>query len=213
MLRCTGDLPSRISISSGKGNWMNEPNTVFKEEISQGFAKGHCPICSLVAEFQERLIAGTQPAEILTLCNYHAWMIAKGAPADRAAKVFLDLLERSKNSKASGNDEACTFCEQLRAHELVRLEEMREEFKRPRIQEWMKLHVSFCLKHASQLDHLLTPPMRQLLLETSVRSHNELKQELNILLEHLRRGDRTGWGVLGRAAEFLTSRRGMRRGG
>ena len=36
------------------------------------------------------------------------------APADRAAKVFLDLLERSKNSTGSSRDDACTFCEQLR---------------------------------------------------------------------------------------------------
>lgn len=204
---------SRIAIPNGKGDGMNEAKTVFKEDVTQAFAKGHCPVCCLVAEFQEQLIAGTQRAEISMLCNYHAWMMAKGAPADRAAKVFLQLLERSKNSQGVSTDESCTFCEQLRTEEVSRLEEVSEEFKRPHSREWMKLHVSFCLKHASQLDHLLTPPMRQLLLEISIRSHNELKQELNILLEHLRRGDRTGWGVLGRAAEFLTSRRGMRRGG
>ena len=192
---------------------MIEANTASKEEITQGFAKGHCPVCCLVAETQERLIAGTQRAEISMLCNYHAWMMAKGAPADRAARVFLQLLERSKNSQAVARDEACSFCELLRAEEVIRLEEIGEEFKRPKTREWMKLHVSFCLKHAWQLDPLLTPPMRQLLLEIAVRSHNELKEELNILLEHLRRGDRTGWGVLGRAAEFLTSRRGMKRGG
>ncbi|HTS57289.1 MAG TPA: hypothetical protein VMH03_07070 [Terriglobales bacterium] len=41
------------------------------------------------------------------------------------------------------------------------------------------------------------------------RTRSELKQELGAFLEQAVRGDHAGGGVLGRAAEFLVSQRGL----
>jgi hypothetical protein len=190
---------------------MKTVKTTFSEGIPQALAKGHCPICALIAEFQERLIAGTQSCEISALCNYHAWSMAKAAPADMAARIFVQLVDRTRDWRPSDPDMECSFCERVDEHELARMEEMTEQFKRAPIREWMKLQGSFCLRHARKLNDSLPEDLRDLVVQITVRSRAELKDELTSLLAHLRSGDRTGWGVLGRAAEFLTSQRGMRR--
>jgi hypothetical protein len=190
---------------------MKTVKTTLSKGVPQALARGHCPVCALLAEFQEQLIAGTQSCEILSLCNYHAWAIAKAAPADMAAQVFLQLVERTRDWQIADPDAECSFCERVDEHETVRMEEMVEQFQRTPVREWMKLQGSFCLRHAKKMTATLPEGLQGLILQITVRSRAELKDELTSLLVHLRRGDRTGWGVLGRAAEFLTSQRGMKR--
>lgn len=190
---------------------MKTVKTTLSKGVPDALARGHCPVCALLTEFQEQLVAGTQSCEVLSLCNHHAWAIAKAAPADMAARIFVQLVERARDWRLADSGAECSFCEKVDEHEAVRMEEMVEQFQRAPIREWIKLQGSFCLRHAKKLTATLPGDQQELVLQITIRSRAELKDELASLLVHLRRGDRTGWGVLGRAAEFLTSQRGMKR--
>jgi hypothetical protein len=179
--------------------------------IPQALAKGHCPVCAILAEFQSHLLETADPAAMVRMCNYHAWALAKAAPADLAARVLLRLVERSPVSLGSSEASNCEFCEKIHREEATRMEEMANHFRRSTIRDWMNVQGSVCLMHANKLGEALPADLRDLLSHIVNRNRVELKQELTALLEHLTHGDRTGWGVLGRAAEFLTSQRGITR--
>ena len=181
------------------------------EGIPQALAKGHCPVCAILAEFQNHLLETADAAEIGRLCNYHAWALAKAARADLAARIFLHLVERSQDSLVSSEESNCDFCEKIHREETTRMEEMAHQFRRSTIRDWMNIQGSVCLMHANKLGELFPADLRDLVSHIVNRNRVELKEELTALLEHLTHGDRTGWGVLGRAAEFLTSQRGITR--
>lgn len=191
---------------------MKAAKTTFSEGIPQALAKGHCPVCTIVGDFQEQLIAGTQSCEVSGLCNYHAWAVAKAAPAEAAARLFLDLVEsNTRDWQTPDPVDECSLCKSLDDHETRRLYEMVEQLKRAPIRKWMKLQGTFCLGHARKLNAALPEELRDLILEITARSRAELTDALTSFLTHMRTGDGEGWGVLGRVAEFLTSQRGMGR--
>jgi hypothetical protein len=66
-----------------------------------------------------------------------------------------------------------------------------------------------CLNHSFKLHDHAPLKMRRLIDEIVERTRGELKQELGDFLEHTKQGDHTGGGILGRAAEFLVSQRGL----
>jgi hypothetical protein len=181
------------------------------DAISQAVAKGHCPICSLLTEFQEKFIEGTRITEVSILCNFHAWAVAKAAPADLAAQLFHRMVEKSGNPAVPGEELSCDLCKQIREQDRTRTNEMMLQLKTTSIRQWTKLQGSFCLAHAEKLVDALPSELSGMVGEIMNRNRKELLEELSALRVRLKRGDRTGWGSLGRAAEFLASQRGILR--
>jgi hypothetical protein len=190
---------------------MKATSSASTEGIPRALAKGHCPICALLAEFQDRFIDGTGITRVSSLCNFHAWAVAKAAPPDLASQVFHHLVEQSGNSSVRSGETSCDVCKQIRDEDRTRTEEMIVQLKNASTRQWMNLQGSFCLAHAQKLASALPPELRDVVGEIMNRNRKELLDELNALRVGLKRGDRTGWGSLGRAAEFLASQRGILR--
>jgi hypothetical protein len=190
---------------------MKATRTVFTEGIPQALAKGHCPVCSLLAGFQSQFIEGAKVADVSHFCNYHAWAAAKAAPADLAIRVFHRMVEQSGQASVPSGELSCDLCDKIRDQDRARTEEMIQQLKNPSVRQWMKLQGSFCIAHAKKIGDALPAELRDLVGEIMSRNRGELLEELTDLLGHLKQGDRTGWGSLGRAAEFLVSQRGISR--
>jgi len=190
---------------------MKATRAAFTEGIQQALAKGHCPICSLLVEFQNTLITGTKIEEVNRVCNYHAWAVAKVAPADLAARIFYRMVAQSGQVSVPSGELSCDICESIYEHDGARIAEMIQQMKGASVRQWMTFQGSFCLAHAQKLGNALPAELRDVVGEIMSRNRKELLEELTALLEHLTHGDRTGWGALGRAAEFLTSQRGILR--
>ena len=75
--------------------------------------------------------------------------------------------------------------------------------------EWMKSQLGLCLDHAHELERCAPLKRRPVILEIVERSRCQLKLELGAFLEQVARGNHAGGGILGRAAEFLVSHRGL----
>jgi hypothetical protein len=175
--------------------------------VGQALVTGACPICGVLKEFQAALAERVQVRADLCLCNFHTWLLARLAPANGAAAVYLKLLADSPAVKAEAAD--CTFCRRILEEEKLRLRELVKEMQRAMFVEWMKSQGSLCLNHARKLHDHAPLKMRRLIDEIVERTRAELKQELGDFLEHAKQGDHTGGGILGRAAEFLVSQRGL----
>lgn len=60
--------------------------------------QGSCPVCAAVKHFQESLLTNLRTEKDARLCNVHAWTLAKSAPAEVAACVFLNALKFKERS-------------------------------------------------------------------------------------------------------------------
>ena len=177
--------------------------------IEQVLSKGHCGICAAVKDFETTTIETWSREKVSGLCNQHAWLLAKSAPSDVTSRIFLQILESPIDSSIVRGEPKCDICSRIIEQEHVRLTEMAAELDRPAMREWIALHGSVCMVHAGKLMSLLSNDLQAIIAKVVTRDRAELKGELNDLLSHLSRGDRTGWGVLGRTAEFLTAQRGI----
>ena len=179
--------------------------------IAEVLSKGHCAICTALREFETSTVEAWASENVSDLCNSHAWLMAKGAPSDVTARIFLKLLNSQFGSSSEVPGAHCEVCDQLRDEEVARLREMKTELERKKTQDWMVAHGSLCIMHARKLTGELSDELQALIAKVVTRDRGQLEEELKNLLTHLQRGDRTGWGVLGRAAEFLTAQRGIAR--
>jgi hypothetical protein len=75
--------------------------------------------------------------------------------------------------------------------------------------DWMKQQGTIYQRHADHLRELAPLKLHPILDEVVERSSKTLLDELEALLRRNEVGERTGGGVLGRAAEFLTAQRGV----
>jgi hypothetical protein len=50
-----------------------------KLSVTQALAKGACPICGVLKEFQSALADTIQMAGDVRLCNFPTWVLARGA--------------------------------------------------------------------------------------------------------------------------------------
>lgn len=175
--------------------------------VGQALVRGACPICSVLKDFQSALAEKVQVQADLHLCNFHTWLLARLAPAKGAAAVYLKLLEDAPSVKVEVS--GCDFCQRILEQEKVQLRELVKQMQRAMLVQWMKAQGSLCLSHSRKLHDHAPLKMRRLIDEIVERTRAELKQELGDFLEHTKQGDHTGGGILGRAAEFLVSQRGL----
>lgn len=176
--------------------------------IASALAKGSCPVCSVMKAFQTQILEGRGVEEPSLLCNFHAWGLAKSAPAEIVAGAYLRALRGGSPPPNSASGVGCDICRQMHKEEEIRLAELERELNRPTLKEWMRQQGCLCLRHAEGL--LERPgPHQALIREIVTRNAAELEQELAAFYANVRQGKHSGGGVLGRAAEFLVSQRGI----
>ncbi|HEY6389082.1 MAG TPA: hypothetical protein VIX91_25670 [Candidatus Acidoferrum sp.] len=178
--------------------------------ISSLAVKGNCPVCCGVKHFHEslpeRLRTETQPH----LCNFHAWLLAKSAQAEAAASLFLNALRTKERIAIPASPSRCTGCAKIHGEEVERLKEVTRELEQNSLTgRWLKEHARFCLRHILELKKQVPSSLREALNGMSSRGVAELELELREFLQQAKQGDHSGGGVLGRAAEFLVSQRGI----
>ena len=166
-----------------------------------------CPLCRFLKEYQAARLQNRSESETHRLCNFHAWGLAAVQDAHAAAEAFIGILgEPELNANGS---QACDVCKEVTAEEELRIRELATCLHRPVVADWLRKEAVFCIPHATKLRRkvplALTPR-----IDTIVQNCREqLKEELD-RLRHDPGSDRSGWGALGRVAEFLVSQRGLR---
>ena len=175
--------------------------------VSQALVRGACGVCGVLKEFQSALAEKIHVCDDLSLCNFHVWLLARAAPAKGAAAFYLKLLEDSSVVRVGASD--CDFCQKILAQEKLQLRDLVKQMQRAIFVQWMKSQGSVCLSHSRKLQDHAPLKMRPLVDAIVERTRTELKQEIGDFLEHTKQGDHTGGGILGRAAEFLVSQRGL----
>lgn len=178
--------------------------------ISRLSVKASCPVCAAVKHFQETLSGNLRAEGQSQLCNFHAWLLARSAPAEVAASVFLNALKAGEELQISRSRSTCIACEKIREEEAARLREVTNELEQGSLTgTWMKQHARFCLPHLRELKNRVSAPLLVVVEEWRKRNIHELEAELQEFVRQSRHGEHSGGGVLGRAAEFLVAQRGI----
>lgn len=190
---------------------MRISNPIKIDSVSQALARGGCAVCAYLKNEQSVLLkGGIRPDEFEDLCNFHAWALAAAVDVHNAAEVFLTVLKRRAGKSWSQHD-SCSICSHLLQTELSQLKELLSTLKRGLVLKWMEQQGTLCSIHADHLRQLAPIGLHSAIDEIVSRTAHNLKADLATLL--LRPGSHvgSGGGALGRAAEFLTSQRGVNR--
>jgi hypothetical protein len=181
------------------------------ENVSQTLGKGSCPICTFLKNEQSALLRGGLPvAEIQDVCNFHCWALAAAAEMEVAAKIFLRVLQhRAEN--AAGDQVACSFCQRLSEAETHQLKELIAKLDSGLTLSWMRQQGMFCWNHGMRLVEAAPEHLKQSVNEILARAKVELEADLKSAVRRAAAGRHNNGGVLGHAAEFLTSQRGLGR--
>jgi hypothetical protein len=178
--------------------------------IARLSVKGGCPVCAAVKHLHESLPGHLRAEGQTQLCNFHAWLLAKSAPAEVAASLFLNALRAKERNTTSALPSACIACEKIHEEETARLQEVTRELERNSLTGvWLQQHARFCLRHVQEVKKRVPAPLRKIVEEIGSKNAAELEAELEEFLRQARQGDHAGGGVLGRAAEFLVAQRGI----
>lgn len=141
------------------------------------------------------------------LCNFHAWGLAAVQSAPVAAEAFIQLVNEGVSAANGGS--GCDVCKEIVAEEDLRIREFVSCVGRTDVSRWLHTDAILCVPHGMKLRPKL-PIVLAPRIDTIIM---EYRQQLTEELCQLRDNpgpDRTGWGALGRAAEFLVAQRGLR---
>jgi len=180
---------------------------VVYQSILQVLHEPGCPFCKFLKEYQAGRLQKRSESETHRLCNFHAWGLAAVQDAPIAAQAFLGILnEPGSNTNETGE---CDVCKEVSTEEDLRIRELATCLHRPEVADWLRTEATLCIPHATKLRRQL-PPVLASRLDGMVQNYRQqLKEELDQLRNETSQ-DRSGWGALGRAAEFLVSQRGLR---
>ncbi|HXW89615.1 MAG TPA: hypothetical protein VEK33_03630 [Terriglobales bacterium] len=124
----------------------------------------------------------------------------------KRGRVYLKMLNRSSLAKVGPSE--CDFYRRTLEEESARLRELMQPMQRAVFLEWMKNQDSLCLEQAHKLAQHGAPG-NAACHPCDRRAHSQLQQELGAFLEQAVQGTHAGAGILGGAAEFLVSQRGL----
>jgi len=187
---------------------MRALKAVAKVGVADAIAKGTCPVCNALKEFQSAMLETAKAEGAAHLCNYHAWALARSAPADVAGEIFLNVLHLWRQHTTMEGFR-CDFCQRIRNEEKSRLVELAVQFGDPAIAELMQEHGAICLAHGRGLASHLPPPLQPILARVLSRTARNLDEELQAFVKNAHEGQHIGGGILGHVAEFLVSQRGI----
>ena len=128
----------------------------------------------------------------------------QNAPA--AAQVFIKLVDEPPPLSVAESE--CDVCRGVLAEEDLRLREFVSCIARADVAHWLRDSAVLCIPHGAKLRSQVQPVVAVRIDAIVESCRRQLAQELH----HLRDEpdpDRTGWGAIGRAAEFLVSQRGL----
>lgn len=180
---------------------------VLHQSIEELLHEPGCPICRFLKDFQSIHLQGDSAKEIRRLCNFHAWGVAAVQNPQTAAEVFLALVNDNESTAEQRLD--CDVCRKLIDEEERRIRELVTLLGKPDVVRWLRTEAVLCIPHALKLRQKV-PLTLTARIDMVIRNYREeLKEEL-LQLRNNPTPDRTGWGALGRAAEFLVAQRGLR---
>lgn len=175
------------------------------ESILQVLDETGCPFCRFMKNFQAALLQDQTVKNIHHLCNFHTWGLAASQPAVSAAGIFLDLLATQSDTIPAS---ACGICVLLQLEEDRRIREFIGCAHHKLVEQWIRSRAVFCVIHGSKLKVSASPVFAST-ISTILESYREhLIEELTRLRDEYQ-PDNARWGVLGHAAEFLVSQRGL----
>jgi hypothetical protein len=177
------------------------------ESILQVLGETGCPFCRLMKNYQAGLLQDPAEKEIHHLCNFHTWGLAATQRAVSAAHHFLNMLERHTGATAAST---CDICVLLEMEEDRRIREFASLLNHKLVAQWLRLQPILCYAHGTKLKQGV-PQVTALAIDSILENYRlQLMQELRRLRDE-HQTDNAKWGVLGHAAEFLATQRGLRR--
>jgi hypothetical protein len=175
------------------------------QSILEVLQESGCPFCRFMKNFQAALLQDQATRRVGHLCNFHAWGLAAAQDASVAAELFLGLLQERYETFLGS---PCELCHVLQEEEELRIREFVSCLGRKQVTEWLRSQAACCIVHGVKLKKSV-PPITAAAIEAILQNHRrQLVIDLTKLLNE-RGSERSRWGLLGRAAEFLVSQRGL----
>jgi hypothetical protein len=174
------------------------------DSVLQLLSEPGCPICAFLKNVQAKLVQEGDVAEVVRLCNAHAWAIAAVRETETAAQVFLSLLETCSTYASH----ECSICLRLDQEEILRTQELIAALDRRSVLEWIKKHGVLCVPHGLRIRTEAPVPAQKLIDQILERRAGQLETALRLLLNSSRSDSQHG-GLLGRVAEYLVAQRGI----
>lgn len=173
------------------------------ETITQALVKGACPFCTYLKNFQSKILHELQdPAQVGGVCNFHAWAMAAAANKAVVSAVFRKLMNSASCCE-------CTICKVIAAEEAAQMKEFAANVQGTRVLEWIKSQGIFCIPHGTRLLSHVPTSLQQVVMNVLKRSTMQLQEALEQVASGKSEDKGQGGGVLGHAAEFLVSQRGL----
>jgi hypothetical protein len=174
------------------------------ESILQVLGEGGCPFCRFMKNFQTGLLQEPK-GEVHHLCNFHTWGLAATQQAVSAAEHFMSLL-REQAGLVPGS--SCTICALLQEEEDLRIREFISYSEHKLVAQWLRSQAVLCMVHGTKLKHGAPPIIVSAINSIMERCRRQLVEDLARLhSDYLPDAEKCG--VLGRAAEFMVSQRGL----
>lgn len=176
------------------------------QSILQVLEEAGCLFCRFMKNYQAALMQNTSEKDVCHLCSFHTWGLAAAQRAPSAAQLFLRLLD---GKPGDAGHSVCDICVSLGLEEDRRVREFVSCLSHKLVVQWMRSPSVLCLAHGERLRQK-TPLVTAAVVHSIMEYHRkQLAEELSQL-----RGEQepseAKWGVLGHAAEFLVSQRGLR---
>lgn len=173
--------------------------------ILQVLGESGCPFCRFMKDFQAGALQKAGVRKIEHLCNFHTWGLAAMQRAPLAADLFLNLLQ---NEPRASPDRPCGICVQLWEEEDLRVREFIICLNQNLVVQWLRTQAILCSIHGEKLKKGAPPLIASTIQAIIERYRKQLVGELAKLRDDYQ-SETANWGLLGHAAEFLASQRGL----
>ena len=175
------------------------------ESILQVLGEAGCPFCRFMKNFQSALMQDPTQKEIHHLCNFHTWGLAATQRAPFAAQLFLNLMSKESDAPPVS---PCDICILVQLEEDRRIREFLGCAQHKLVAQWLRSQAAVCMIHGTKLKQGASPVIASIIGAVMERYRNRLAEDLTRLRDEYQ-PDNAEWGLLGHAAEFLASQRGL----
>jgi hypothetical protein len=188
-----------------EGVFMRTNKILNYESILQVLDETGCPFCRFLKNFQASLLQDPKEKDIHRLCNFHTWGLAASQRAATAADLFLHLLDRYFHTPPTSS---CDICVLLQLEEDRRIREFIGCANHKLVSQWIRTPAALCFVHGTKLKDSASPLFASTINSIMENYRQRLIEEITSLRDEYQ-PNAARWGVLGHAAEFLVSQRGL----